>query len=117
MSEERGDLVPRTPGEVLSGFSRLAVLRLNYVRLPSTSATKAGAGQVLRSGPIHHCSSLPAAMVPDVYSMFSAWVWISTSATVCASVVVFPLTLLPYKFVFYPVVRITLWQWLWGIAP
>jgi hypothetical protein len=109
MSEERADLVSRAPGEALSGFSRLAVLRLNHVRLPSTSATKAGAGQVLRPGPVHRCSSLPAAMVPDVYSMFSARVLISTFATVCGSVVLFPLTLLPYKFVFYPVVRITLW--------
>ena len=91
-----------------------AVLQSNHVRLPSTSTTKAGAGQVLRPGPIHCYSSLSAAMVPEVYSMFPACVWISTFATFCASVVLFPLTLLPYEFLFYPVVRTTLWQWLWG---
>ena len=102
------------PTEALSGFSRPSVLRSNHVPLPSTSATKAGAGQVLRRGPIHCYSSLPAAIVPDVYSMFPACVWISTFASLYASVVLFPLTLLPYEFFFCPVVRITLWQWLWG---
>ena len=100
---------------MLSDLLSPAVLRSNHVRLPSTSATKGGAGQVLRPGAdsllLITSGRHGSGRLLDVLGLRLDF---DFRERLCLCHV--PINT-SYEFLFYPVVRITLWQWLWGIVP